>query len=175
MTKGYRLSALLIAALSLAALSPVQAHSPPGQAGARSFRAIQDAAAAGLGGESAGKAVATFRLSADGMSMAYKLVVNKMTSPTTMAHIHIGARGDNGPPVVWLFPDVPPPSAGVEAAGVLAAGTITPANLTGPLAGDWDGFLMALRSEALYVNVHTHNFVAGEVRGQIVSQGRSSD
>ena len=52
--------------------------------------------------------------------------------------------------------------------GVLAEGTITSANLTGPLAGKTiKDLINVMRSGNAYVNVHTKQNPAGEIRGQI--------
>jgi len=52
--------------------------------------------------------------------------------------------------------------------GVLAEGVITADNLSGPLAGaSLEDLLDHLRDGNAYVNVHTLQFPAGEVRGQI--------
>ena len=80
----------------------------------------------------------------------------------TMAHIHVGAAGTNGPVVAFLFG---PDEAGVPA--IHPTGTITAANLIGPLAGDWAGFAAALAAGNLYVNVHTVDNPTGVVRAQI--------
>jgi hypothetical protein len=51
-------------------------------------------------------------------------------------------------------------------------GTITPANIIGPLsqgiaAGNFAGLVTALTSMTAYGNIHTTNFPAGEIRGNI--------
>jgi hypothetical protein len=59
-------------------------------------------------------------------------------------------------------------------------GTITAANILG-IAGqnvkaeDFDALEDALESNTAYVNVHTANFPAGEIRGQIHNDSRHDD
>jgi hypothetical protein len=120
----------------------------------------------------AGQAV--FQLSPDGTSLDYRLIVANLDNPVA-AHIHIGPPGVNGPVVAFLFG--PAPAGGGTANGVLAEGTITAANLVGPLAGQPFSVLIdALNSGNAYVNVHTNDGVdpagtgpgdlpGGEIRG----------
>lgn len=82
----------------------------------------------------------------------------------TMAHIHVGAAGTNGPIVAFLF--------GPDAGGqnqLNLSGTITEANLTGPLAGKWADFSKALAAGQLYVNFHTLANPGGEIRAQLAT------
>jgi hypothetical protein len=112
--------------------------------------------------ESEGQGLAIFSLSRDGIR--YKLAVENIDE-VTQAHIHLGAAGENGPVVAFLFGFV---DGGVTTDGVLARGTITEANLVGPLAGmPLSALLDALRSGGAYVNVHTVDHPAGEIRGQV--------
>jgi len=56
------------------------------------------------------------------------------------------------------------------------SGTITAADLTGPLAGRTMGDLLAaIRSGNIYVNLHTAAFPAGEIRGQLMGSGTGSN
>jgi len=80
----------------------------------------------------------------------------------TMAHIHAGAKGANGPVVAFLFGPVDP---GVNA--LHPTGTITQANLVGPLAGNWKGFADAMAKGELYVNAHSKANPGGVIRAQI--------
>src|SRR5262245_26358611 len=73
----------------------------------------------------------TFQLSKDGLSLTYKIVVADIQN-VTGAHIHLGARGMNGPVVAMMYGPVR--AGGGKKAGVLAEGTITSAILTGDLA-----------------------------------------
>ncbi len=116
---------------------------------------------------------ATFTLSPDGTSLDYRLIVANLDNPVA-AHIHVGPPGVNGPVVALLF-SAPP--AGGTANGVIAEGTITAANLTGPLLGQpFSALVEALNSGNAYVNVHTNDGVpptgtgpgdlpGGEIRG----------
>jgi hypothetical protein len=52
--------------------------------------------------------------------------------------------------------------------GLLAEGTITAADLVGPLAGmSIDDLLAEMRAGNAYVNVHSEANPGGEIRGQI--------
>lgn len=132
------------------------------------------------------KGNAVFRVSADGTTIYYKLVINKIDN-VFMAHIHLAPAGSNGPIVVWLYPDSPnppnpsPPASWIEGRfnGKLADGEITAEDLVGPLAGmPLSDLISALEAGNLYVNVHTSDFIApantgpgdfpgGEIRGQL--------
>jgi hypothetical protein len=120
--------------------------------------------------------VAHFTLDRDGDALAYRLNVANIED-VTMAHIHVGTRGVNGPVVVWLYPDAPPAQL-IEGRtqGTLAAGVVTGDDLVGPLAGqDLDALIELIRAGEAYVNVHTLEHPAGEIRGQIdVPRGHQS-
>jgi hypothetical protein len=111
---------------------------------------------------------AVFRLSQDGTELSYRLIVANIEN-VTQAHIHLAPAGANGPVVAWLYPGGPPAQLiPGRSSGVLAEGTITDANLFGPLAGKTLADLVDhLRAGNAYVNVHTTVYPAGEVRGQI--------
>ena len=73
-----------------------------------------------------------------------------LTGPVTMAHFHNGAEGKNGPVVIWLT------QKNTEATGAIKGdATLTPEQAQQFEAGDW------------YINVHTKDHPAGEIRGQV--------
>ncbi len=111
---------------------------------------------------------ATFQLSADGKRLSYTLSVTDIEN-ASMAHIHMGTAGQEGPVVVWLYPSKPPAVVkDGKFSGVLARGTITAANLAGPLQGKTVADLVEqIRAGKAYVNVHTVKHPGGEIRGQI--------
>ena len=126
--------------------------------------------------ETRARATAVFDLDEDGTALHYKLVVANIDN-VVASHIHLGARGANGPVVAFLFTGPPPGSGPIS--GKIAEGTITEDLLLGPLAGQTlDALVDALASGGTYVNVHTNDgidpgntgpgdFPGGEVRGQI--------
>lgn len=111
---------------------------------------------------------ATFKVSSDGSSIHYKLIVSNIEN-VFMSHIHNGPAGQNGGVVVWLYPSSPPPQL-IEGRfqGVLAEGTITADDLVGSLEGEsLEVLLEEMKAGNTYVNVHTTQNTGGEVRGQI--------
>jgi hypothetical protein len=111
---------------------------------------------------------AVFRLSDDGMTLSYKLIVANIEN-VLMSHIHLAPAGSNGNIVVWLYPSAPPPQLiPGRTQGVLAEGEITSADLVNDLAGaDLEDLLDEIRAGNAYVNVHTSQFPPGEIRGQL--------
>jgi hypothetical protein len=119
---------------------------------------------------------AVYELSADGTAIHYKLIVSNIQN-VVQAHIHVGPVGVNGPIVAFLYGLVPPGGGRVD--GVLAEGTITAANLIGPLQGQpLSALIDAMHAGNTYTNVHTNDgvnppntgpgdFPGGEIRGQI--------
>jgi hypothetical protein len=126
--------------------------------------------------ETPGVGEVKFQLSPDGTRLEYRLISSNIHN-VIASHIHLAPAGVNGPITVFLFGNVPP--GGGRTDGVLAHGTITAANLIGPLAGHpFSDLIAAMQAETTYVNVHTNDGVAppntgpgdfpgGEIRGQI--------
>lgn len=114
---------------------------------------------------------ATFQLSRNGDALTYKLIVANIEN-VRMAHIHVAPAGANGPVVAWLYPEGPPPQLIPGSfSGVLYEGIITTEDLVGQLNPE-DGYELAdlvklITDGKTYVNVHTNQFPAGEIRGQI--------
>jgi len=111
---------------------------------------------------------AIFMLSKDGQTLYYKLIAANINN-IQQAHIHLAAKGVNGAVVAWLYPSAPPalliPG---KFNGVLAQGTITADDLVGPLAGQPLSILIAaIEAGNTYVNIHTTQYLGGEIRGQI--------
>jgi hypothetical protein len=107
---------------------------------------------------------ASFRPVRGGKVLAYTLKVSEIKD-VTAAHIHIGKKGENGPPAVFLFHG---PEKKGRFSGTLAEGTISGKDLFGPLSGKSIEDLMAkINSGDAYVVVHTEQNPGGELRGQI--------
>ena len=114
------------------------------------------------------QAQAQFKLSSDGSSLSYKLNVANIEN-VTQAHIHRAPAGVNGPIVAWLYPSAPPARLiPGRSGGTLGEGTITAANLVGPLQGQsLEALLTAIDTGNAYVNVHTSQLPPGEIRGNL--------
>jgi CHRD domain len=78
----------------------------------------------------------------------------------TASHIHIQARGVNGPVRLGFLPSGTIPSVD----GILVNHTFGPADVTGV---SYDELVAAIRSGNAYVNVHTTVNPGGEIRGQL--------
>jgi hypothetical protein len=105
--------------------------------------------APGPGDEDAtGTAVVYLR--GDSNEVCVDLAVQNTTLPTSAAHIHRGAAGEAGPPVV--------PLTAPDATGLSSTCVTVEAELMQELINDPQNF---------YVNVHTDDFPDGAVRGQL--------
>ncbi len=110
-------------------------------------------------------------LSPDGQSLSFVLIVANLEN-VTMAHIHLGNATTNGPVVVFLFHTETPVA---RQDGILSRGTVTASDLKGPLAGQqFSALVNAIESGNAYVNVHTTQHPAGEIRGQIFTAGKTN-
>jgi CHRD domain len=93
-------------------------------------------------------------------SIAYSVNATNIEGATA-GHIHLGAKGENGPIVVTLFKYDTPMNE------VSENGTITADKLEGPMAGKQISDLATAGANGtLYVNVHTEQNPNGEIRGQ---------
>jgi hypothetical protein len=89
------------------------------------------------------------RLNAVSGQLCYTLTSENLPA-LTMAHIHVGALGVAGPPVVVLAPSVPSETCMAVDKDLAAKITATP--------GDY------------YVNVHNTPYPKGAIRGQLTQQ-----
>ena len=91
-------------------------------------------------------ATGTFTAALDetAQTLTWTLTVPSITAATA-AHIHVGAAGVNGGVVVNLFAA---PASG-PTSSINVSGTARPADLVGSLAGNWTGFVSALKTSGL--------------------------
>jgi hypothetical protein len=99
-------------------------------------------------GDPDGKGTATVTINAARTQVCYKLNVSGIAK-ATMAHIHKGAVGKDGPPVITL--KAPTTGSSHDCVAVEAA-------LGKDLAADPDDY---------YVNVHNADYPGGAIRGQL--------
>lgn len=101
-----------------------------------------------------------------GDEIRVRIRFRNITSDLVMAHLHLGQAGINGPVVVDL-------TDGISKREVKA--TIEVDDVVGPLATESDPFLSLLNELAagnIYINLHTEDNPAGELRGQVKLQKR---
>jgi len=103
-------------------------------------------------------------------SIQYKLTYKGLATTVNVAHIHLGARGIAGGIAAFLCggggkPPCPP--TGGTVTGTVVASDVVAIPTQGLPAGDFADLVRAVRAGATYANVHTTQFPAGEIRGQI--------
>jgi hypothetical protein len=105
----------------------------------------------------------------DSVNLLFEITAAGIDS-ITMAHIHAGAAGSNGPIITWFFPTEastaagPGTRAGIN--GVVRVGRINRANrYVAPYT--LDSLLARLRAGTAYINIHTRRNPGGEIRGQL--------
>ena len=118
--------------------------------------------------DSSAEGVVKLKINPDRTEVRYDLKITEPITDVLQAHLHMAPAGSNGGIVAWLYPSAPPLQLipGVTE-GRLNSGVITEANLVGPLAGNWQGFLDALEAGNIYANVHTVAHPPGEIRDQV--------
>lgn len=168
---AHALTALAAAALALAAM--------PAGAEELHFQAMLSGAAQ-LPAPTDSKATGELKLTVhDGeKKISYTLTVADLANAYS-AELHLGGPATNGPIVVKLFPARGATARKGPYTGVLAEGTITAADLVGPMLGaTLSDLVYELRDGKTYVNVHTSdglneqpavpgNYRQGEIRGPI--------
>ena len=126
-----------------------------------------------------------FRLTIDrkAQEIHYELTYGGLESPATQSHIHFEKKTNNGNIVVFLCSNLgngPPGTQACPANGGTISGTIRSADVgagaaaQGIAAGEFDEFVQAIKVGATYVNVHSVDRPAGEIRAQLV-HGKHKD
>ena len=140
--RGYILAFAAVAALAAGAARAEVKH----------FTAKLDGAAETPATDSKGKGMAAVSLDTATKKLEWTVTYSGLSGPATMAHFHgPAAQGKNGPPVIWLSPKGSPVQTPVK-----GEATLTPEQAEQFSAGEW------------YINVHTQDHQAGEIRGQVM-------
>jgi len=101
-----------------------------------------------------GTATADLTYNPDSRMVSWTIHYTDLSSAVTMAHFHMGTAGQNGKPTLWLTKRGSKPANPIKGHAKLTAEQAKQF-----LAGDW------------YINVHTQDYPAGEVRGQVTPPG----
>ena len=86
-----------------------------------------------------------------GSEFCYRLEVRHLSAPVTVGHIHVGARNSTGSPVIRLK------------VGTGTDWTVSTCVQEDPMVLEE----IAANPRGYYVNVHSENYKAGEIRGQL--------
>jgi len=116
----------------------------------------------------------------DNNAIHFELNYSALVADATQAHIHFGQMGVNGGVSAFLCSNLGNGPTGTELCplrGGTVSGMITPTSVIGPsgqgiASGEFKELLDALRSDVTYANVHSTQWPAGEIRGQIDSGRR---
>jgi hypothetical protein len=127
------------------------------------------------------EATGTFKLKANNSysNASFTLRV-KDGENITMAHLHCGEDGEEGPAVVTLFESNT--ASGTDADGLLASGSISDddiidATTTCPTdtdITDLESLIEAIEEEEVYANVHSTEYPEGLIRGQLSFMGTTT-
>jgi CHRD domain-containing protein len=176
---------------ALATLAAATSMLPGAHANAVEFSAIfsgfEEIGGLGAGETGAifsqGKATLDLDLNRSARTIAFTLTYSGLSAPVTQAHIHFGKEHVAGGIMVFFCSNLANPPPGTQPCPLPSGtvkGTITAGNVIGPTAqgitpGNFDAVVAALVSNTVYGNVHTMNFPAGEVRGQVRRGERDDD
>jgi hypothetical protein len=168
----------LLAVASIAALLLVSSARADAQEFSAKFSGFNEIGGLGAGETGAilsdGQGTLTLDLNRAAKTLTYTLTYSGLSSNVFVAHIHFGKIHVAGNVIVFLCGGGGKPACPNNPAGTgTVTGTILPADVVGLAAaqgiaaGDFDGLEDALTSNTAYGNIHTTNFKAGEIRGQI--------
>jgi hypothetical protein len=123
---------------------------------------------------SPGSAELSATISSDQTSIAFTLTFKDLTGNPGAAHIHFGPSKVNGGVMVFFCGGGGKPACPAAIAGTVT-GIITAADIVGPAAqgippapaGRFEDVLRAINTGNAYANIHSAQFPAGEIRGQV--------
>lgn len=124
---------------------------------------------------------ARLRLSLTDTEITFQLDYSGLSGNPLFAHIHAGQKSVNGGVAVFFCGGGGKPACPASTSGSVS-GTIRASDLVGPAAqgyaaapaGKLADLEKAIRGGVAYANMHTPNFPAGEIRGQI-KHGHNGD
>jgi len=114
----------------------------------------------------------SYRLRKEGTRLRFRHRLSIPEEEIVAAHLHLGAKGEIGPIVAFLF-DESNRAERVDTSGKGARptrirGALETADLIGPLQGQpLDRLIAEIQAGNVYVNIHTPAYPDGELRGQL--------
>jgi hypothetical protein len=122
-----------------------------------------------------GKGTLNLTLDRVAKTISFELTYSGLSSNVTQSHIHFGRVHTPGGIMIFFCTnlsnggtDIPAcPASGGTVTGTRSGGDVKAIAGQNVTAGDFDALIDALLSNSAYANVHTANFPAGEIRGQI--------
>ena len=106
----------------------------------------------------------TFTLSDDNNTLSYRVHLKNIKNPNS-AHIHRGKKGENGPALVNIHPNL---SRKGRFFGIIFSGIISPDNFCGELLGKSTfDLIQVIKAKNTYITIHTDDNPKGVIRGQI--------
>ncbi len=115
-----------------------------------------------------------FRAEVDGTTIRFRLRYEGLEGgAVAAAHLHLGQQHVAGAVIAFLCGGGGKPAC--PASGTVE-GTIVAADVIGPsaqgiAAGQYDELVRGVKAGAVYANVHTATYPAGEIRGQVRGKG----
>ena len=139
----------------------------------------QEATPAGVSSP-AGTGTFSATIDDDAQVITYTLTYVGLGTPATQSHVHFGNRFDSGGVSFFLCGGTKPACPAGTTTEAVVTGTVTPADVIGPAAqgiavGEWDEIVAAMRAGVAYANVHSSQFPAGEIRGQINDENQRQE
>jgi hypothetical protein len=167
---GVILSALTAVPAAMAAPRVEQFHAV--FSGFNEIGALNAASGAVL---SPGRGTLELQLDRVNQTLSFVLKYSDLSASVTQSHIHFGKKHVAGGVMVFFCSNLtsapagtqPCPAGGGTVTGTLSAVNVLPIAGQNVPAGDFQAVIDALESDTAYANIHTVNFPAGEIRGEI--------
>ena len=122
-----------------------------------------------------GQGTLELKLNTKLQTVNWTLTYSNMSANVTQAHIHFGKEHVPGGIMVFFCTNLGNGPAGTQAcpviggtiSGMFTAGSVIAVPGQHITAGDFNALAQAILSNTAYANIHTTNFPAGEIRGQV--------
>ena len=122
-----------------------------------------------------GQGTLKLKLNTNLQTVNWTLTYSNVSANVTQAHIHFGKEHVPGGIMVFFCTNLGNGPVGTQAcpvnsgtiSGMFTAGSVIAVPGQHITAGDFNALAQAILSKTAYANIHTTNFPAGEIRGQV--------